>query len=253
MNETQLIKKKFDLIVDMGEIIIANGGEIRRAYETMLRIAEYFKLDNFDTYIVANGIFTSITIREEYYSCQIRYTSMKPVCLARVEAVNSLSRDIEKRRLSVADIRNELQKITAFNASGDWLKIIAAGVSCGTFGYLFRGSPLDSVASMIAGLIMYLISLKVLNKLNFPKMMNIILCSAIAAGCCVILRNIGIGDNINHMIIGAIFPLVPGVSFTNGVRNLMDYEHLTGIIRLTDALITVTGTVIGVGLVLTLV
>jgi len=252
MDKKHLIKEKFDLTVDVGEIIIANGGEIFRAHETMLRMAKYFQLGNFDTYILANGIFTSIAIDGEYYSCQIRYTSMGQVDLSRVEAVNTLSRNLERDAFSVQEIRNRIEKITAQGTSKDWLKILAAGVSCGAFGYLFRGTLWDSLAAMIAGFIMYLVSLKVLDRLHFPRMMDTIICAALSAGCCALLFHLGLGDDLNHMIIGAIFPLVPGISFTNGVRNLMGYEHLTGIIRLTDAVITATGTAIGVGIVLTL-
>lgn len=246
------IKEKFDLTVDVGELIIANGGEIFRAHETMLRMAKYFRLENFDTYIIANGIFTSIADNGEYYTCQIRYTPIKQIDLSRVEAVNTLSRNLDSDACTVQEIRARIEQITARKSPNDWLKILAAAVSCGTFGYLFRGSPWDCLASSIAGFIMYLVNLKVLEKLDFPKMMDIIICAALAAGCCALLFNIGLGDDLNHMIIGAIFPLVPGVSFTNGVRNLMNFEHLTGLIRLTDAVVTATGTAIGVGIVLTL-
>lgn len=252
MDKKHLIKEKFDLTVDVGEIIIANGGEIFRAHETMLHMAKYFQLENFDTYIIANGIFTSIAVDGEYYSCQIRYTPMEHVDLSRVEAVNSLSRNLERDACSVQEIRSRIEQITSLNPPKDWLKILAAGVSCGAFGYLFRGTVWDSLAAMIAGFIMYFVSLKVLNKLNFPKMMDVITCAALSAGCCALLFRLGLGDDLNHMIIGAIFPLVPGVSFTNGVRNLMSYEHLTGVIRLTDAVITATGTAIGVGIILTI-
>ncbi|MFV0364408.1 MAG: threonine/serine exporter ThrE family protein [Suipraeoptans sp.] len=252
MNKKRLIKEKFDLTVDVGEIIIANGGEIFRAHDTMLRLAEYFQLEHFDTYIVANGIFTSITIDEKYYSCQIRYTSLGNINLSRVEAVNTLSRNLENNAFTIQELREQIDAIRILNPSKDWLKILVAGISSGAFCFLFRGSPLDSLAATIAGLIMYAFLQKVLDNVNFPKMMDVIISSALAAGCCAIFLKLGLGDDLNHMIIGAIFPLVPGVSFTNGIRNLMNYEHLTGVIRLTDAIITATGTVIGVGIVLTL-
>lgn len=246
------LKEKFDMTVNMGELILVNGGELFRAHETMVRMADYFELQDFETYMLANGIFSSTAIDGQSYSCQIRYSPLQSIELSRVEAVNDLSRGISAGKYSIAEIEVRLKAIATQESSGSWLKIIAAGASAWGFCYLFGGTMNDSWGALIAGLIMYFILQKGIVRTDIPKMMISILSSFLAAGACSVLYYNGLGDSLNHMIVGAIFPLVPGVAFTNGIRNLLENDYLTGLIRLANATISAVCIAIGVGLVLSL-
>ena len=52
------------------------------------------------------------------------------------------------------------------------------------------------------------------------------------------------------MIIGAIMPLIPGIPFTNGVRDLADGDYISGSVRLLDAILTFICIATGVGVVI---
>ena len=49
------------------------------------------------------------------------------------------------------------------------------------------------------------------------------------------------------MIIGSIIPLVPGVPFTNGIRDIADGDYISGAVRLLDAILVFLCVAIGVG------
>ena len=51
------------------------------------------------------------------------------------------------------------------------------------------------------------------------------------------------------MIIGTILPLVPGIAFTNGIRDLADGDYISGAVRLLDAMLVFVCVAIGVGVV----
>ena len=54
---------------------------------------------------------------------------------------------------------------------------------------------------------------------------------------CLLFHRIGFGESLSNMIIGAIMPLVPGVPFVNGVRDLANSDYIAGLTRLTDAML----------------
>ena len=58
-----------------------------------------------------------------------------------------------------------------------------------------------------------------------------------------------LGDNLSHMMIGSIIPLIPGVPFTNGIRDLVDGDYIAGSVRLLDAMLAVLCVAIGVGVI----
>ena len=47
---------------------------------------------------------------------------------------------------------------------------------------------------------------------------------------------------------GAIIPMIPGVAFTNGIRDIVDGDYLSGCVRLLDAILVFCSIAIGVGL-----
>jgi len=53
------------------------------------------------------------------------------------------------------------------------------------------------------------------------------------------------------MIIGSIIPLVPGVPFTNAIRDIADGDYISGSVRMLDALLVFFCIALGVGLMFT--
>ena len=59
------------------------------------------------------------------------------------------------------------------------------------------------------------------------------------------LVHAGIGQNINSITIGALMALVPGVVFTNFLRDIMAGDTVAGLIKLVEALLTACAIAIG--------
>lgn len=69
---------------------------------------------------------------------------------------------------------------------------------------------------------------------------------------CIFCHMAGMGTNLNHMVIGAIIPLVPGVAFTNGIRDIADGDYISGAVRLLDTILVFLSIAIGVGMMFTI-
>ena len=70
---------------------------------------------------------------------------------------------------------------------------------------------------------------------------------------CILCYQSGIGENLKHMIVGSVIPLIPGVAFINGIREIADEDYISGSVRLLDALLGFLCIAIGVGVMLGLV
>jgi uncharacterized membrane protein YjjP (DUF1212 family) len=57
----------------------------------------------------------------------------------------------------------------------------------------------------------------------------------------------GVGADFNSIVIGAIIPLVPGVSFSTSIAELFNGDHVSGTIHLMDAILSAACIAIGVG------
>lgn len=251
MSHEETLKKEkiyFELVTRLGSEMLENGGEIFRTGDVMTYAAHALGLKDFNTFVIANGIFASMLTDGQTYSCRVRYISLSPINICRLEALNTLSRRIVAGLKDTKEIEAELNRIQSLESSNNLMKIISSGFGSGGFCYLFGGSFFDALTAFLAGCILYIFVLYLLPKLALPKIMYNIAASIIAACACILLYSAGLGDKLDRITIGALFPLVPGIALTNSFRNFLENDYLAGLVRLVDALVTVGGIAIGVGI-----
>lgn len=239
--------ERFNLITRLGNDILVNGGEIFRANEAMQYAAAVFRLEGFNAFVIANGIFSTAVIDGRIYSTRICYVPLAPTVLCRVDELNHLARRIAAGRCGPFEMRSELERIEKMDVSGSRMKVLASGLGSGSFCYLFGGSFFDMGAAFLAGLVLYLFLIYVAPWISVSRIMRNILASAVVGLTCCLLLAAGIGDSLDRVMIGAVFPLAPGIPLTNSVRNFLENDYLSGLIRLVDAFLTAGCIAIGVG------
>ena len=74
-------KEALNLAVEIGDELLRSGGEIYRVEDTMLHILEALGLENFDVYVLSNGIFASANEDTEESCSIIRHVPLGDVHL----------------------------------------------------------------------------------------------------------------------------------------------------------------------------
>lgn len=244
-------KELFDLVLLLGETMLSNGGEIFRTNELMVYAARQFGLRECSVFTIANGIFVSAIVEGELYSCQVRHIPLTPIHLERVETMNDLSRRIAAGVVGPEEAKSEVHRIRAIKGAGPVALTLASALGAGGFGFLFGGNLRDCAMSALAGLLLYVFILNFCNRFHIRKVMTNILSSVLVTLFCCVALHLGLGDHLDKMIVGAIFPLVPGVPLTIAVRNFMENDYIAGLVRLTDAVLVAGCIAVGVGCVIT--
>lgn len=239
----------FDLVMRAGEILLHNGAEIFRVGQTMEIIAKAYGVKSVDIYAVSNGIFCTMNIDGFFFSTQIKEVPIDTVHLGRVAEVNSLSRAIVAGKYTMDEAMDELERIAIIPYATNRGRIFFAGVGSAAFGYLLGGSAYDSVVSFICGILLYCFIIFA-EKHKFPKVIKIAIGSAWVTFISILLFSLGLGDSLDHIIIGSIICLVPGVSLTTSVRDFFNGDYLSGTIHLVDTLLVATSISAGVSVML---
>lgn len=105
---------------------------------------------------------------------------------------------------------------------------------------------MDCAAAFVVGTLLYLFLLFVSSR-YLSKIVGGICNSLVATLLCLASYRLGFGSSLSNIIIGAIMPLIPGVPFVNGVRDLADSDYIAGTTRLTDAMLGFFCIALGVG------
>ncbi|MBP5571473.1 MAG: threonine/serine exporter family protein [Bacteroidales bacterium] len=213
-----------------GHILLENGAEIARVEETMERIARHYGVESQNFFVLSNGIFT--TGQTGY--AKVEFIPFKGSQLERVAAVNQISRDIEAGRYTVEQARERLLEIRASRPKPAWEQILGSAVGSAGFCMIFGGGLLDAAAAFVVGMLLW--AFVVFPGSRMSKPIANIVGSALATLLCIVFERIGFGVSLGNMIVGSLIPLIPGVAFTNGIRDIADEDYIAGATRLLDAI-----------------
>lgn len=239
-------KQVMELALLAGHILLENGAEIFRVEETMDRICRYYGLESGSAFVLSNGIFMTAGNERENFFAKVQHIPVSGTHLDKVTAVNQLSREIEQGSYTVEAAAAELERIRTMPGKRKSIQILASGVGSAAFCILFGGNLVDSLVALAAGLLLYIYVLQV--SVHLSKIVGNILGGALVTLFCSTMHLLGIGSHLNFMIIGSIMPLIPGVAFTNAIREMADADYISGTVRLIDALVGFISIAAGVGM-----
>lgn len=155
--ENDLLERAADLVMDAGQTLLENGGEVFRVQQTMEIMAHSLGVRDFHVYVLTNGIFASASMGSTHNVSLIRHVPSVSIHLGRVEAINELSRELAAGRLGVEEAEARLQQARSVPRTSPAGERLACIVGAAGFAYLFGGTPLDAAVATVAGLLEILI------------------------------------------------------------------------------------------------
>ena len=239
---------------EAGHILLENGAEISRVEDIMSRIASHYGVDTSNFFVLSNGIFTTGMLdkirqgggQSQTYA-NVEFIPLRSIQLSKVVAVNRLSYDIAYDLCSLDQARERLQIIRNSPAKPAWEQILGSAFGAAGFAVVFGGGWMDSAAAFVVGALLYLYILLCSGRF-LSKIVGGVSNALLATLLCLLFHRIGFGDSLSNMIIGSIMPLIPGVPFVNGVRDLANSDYIAGLTRLTDAILGFFCIALGVAL-----
>ena len=251
-------KPSFDEVLEVasqaGHILLENGAEISRVEDIMARIATHFGVSSGNFFVLSNGIFTTGQAEKVSKSggqastyANVEFIPLRGIQLSKVKAVNKLSYDIAAGKCSLEEAKERLAAISKAPAKPAWEQILGAAFGASGFAAVFGGGFMDCIAAFAVGLLLQLFCLYVSVRF-LSKIVGGICNALVATALCICSWRIGLGASLSNIIIGAIMPLIPGVPFVNGVRDLANSDYIAGLTRLTDAMLGFFCIALGVSL-----
>lgn len=242
--------KLLNLAVYAGKLLIENGAETYRVEDSIERICNSVEGVSAEPYPIPTGIFVSLEYENEVFTSIIRIKK-RTINLDVISKVNAFSREFMDGNISIDEGYRILKEIDSSNKHPLFVRMIGGGLIGGCFSIMFGGSSLEFIASFfICFLSIFLYDF--LNKFNTPIFINSIICSAFISLISVMSLFVYKDLSVNLIIVGSIMPLVPGVAITNAVREIISGDYVAGTARISEVLITASGIVFGVFIILQL-
>jgi uncharacterized membrane protein YjjP (DUF1212 family) len=248
-NEKTLTYEIMEVCLLAGKIMLQSGGETYRVEDTMMRIGAAFGIENSHSYVTPTGIIFSAEGDEPTKTKLIRISS-RSTDLKKVAMVNSISRKITSGEINLEDALAQLKELAALNVTFPFkVQVAAASIASGCFMIMFMGEWNDFIPAVISGGLGYL-GFLYFHRFIPIKFFSEFLASFIIGLLSLIFVEIGIGHQLDKIIIGSVMTLVPGLLLTNAVRDLMAGHLVSGLSKGAEALLTAFAIGSGIAVVL---
>lgn len=237
---------------DLGYGLLESGAEIYRVEEAIQRLLHAYGIVEADPFVIPNCIIVSFATPQGEVLTQVRRMPSHGTDIDLLERYYDLARRLCREVPPLAEARRLLRDIPAQRRAYPFPTLIAAYFLVTAFFALFFGGTLrDALSAGICGLAIGL-SLAVMTRFHANLFFKTMLSSALSAFLAVGFTHLGAAQHAELVIIGALMALVPGIIFTNAIRDVMAGDLVAGITKIADALLTGISLALGTGFALTL-
>ena len=223
-----------ELAADLGFELAMCGAETFRIEESVGRVLQAYGVRS-EVFAIPNSLTVSIETDQGQPMTCLRRIGIHGNDLDGVEVLSGLSRKLCQETPPLEEARRWLEE-SRKNRRSYPLIISLLGHFLGAFGFslLFGGSIMDGICGGFCGLIIGIIN-RFTGKLKANQFFSIIAASFPMALMAYAISAAGIADNADMVNIGALMILVPGLLFTNAMRDIIFGDINSGTNRIVQA------------------
>lgn len=233
------------LAVETGYRLQESGAEIYRVEEAVRRIFQAYGVDGGQVFAIPNCLIVSVIDNDGRPITRLRRIPAHGTDINRMERVYDYCRQVCRETPDPDDALKRLRALDAEHPNFPlWLQMAGYFVGTGSFALFWGGGVSDALAGGLCGVAIGL-CLTFMERLGANLFVRTVIAAFVSAFLAVALVRLGLGENTNYITIGALMALVPGLVFTNFMRDIMAGDTVAGLIKLVEALLTAGAIAIG--------
>lgn len=230
------MKSVLNFALDIGEKMLKSGGEVNRVEDSVSRIAASLGASRTDIFIITSHMTATVFDSNGISYTQTRRIKGGSTNIEKLHRLNDLSRRICGGELNLTEAHVELQKIDETANYPTPVTILAQAVIAGFFTLFFGGDLREAMWAFLIGGALRVVTI-LLERIKANNIFSKFLCSALSTAFALLLVKCKAVDTIDNIMIGNIMALIPGVGFTNAMRDLFMGDSISGVLRTIEAVL----------------
>lgn len=233
-----------------GEILMANGSEITRVEDVIMRSGRAAGIENLQVYALLNAITVSFP---EQGLTQMRAIPPRTqtMDMEKIVAVNDLTRAFTAHKITLSTFYDKLKKVDeTIPTFPVWLQVIGAMAVSVTLMVMLthNAAPINLFLTAVSSCLAFAVYFGIRNRYHM-RYFALFLASLLISFIMLIAAHLLAPPfNPDIVIVGAIMPFVPGVALTNAVREIMAGNYISGQGRIVEALLSAASVGLGIAL-----
>ena len=233
-----------DLATDLGYELAMSGAETFRVEESIERILMTYGIKS-EVFAIPNCLTVSIETTEGKPMTRMRRIGYHGNDLDSVERFSGLSRAICNRKPDPEDAMQWLEHVRQSRRRYPMV-VDLLGNFLGAFGFamVFGGSIVDGLCSGLCGLLVGVIN-RFMDHLKANQFFRTIAAAFPMALLAYAMQAVGLSHNADMVTIGALMILVPGLLFTNAMRDIIFGDTNSGTNRIVQVFLIAAAIALG--------
>ena len=235
-----------DVTTELGYLLAMSGAETYRVEESITRIFNAYG-ENVEVFAIPNNLIVSLEPENGQPLTRMRRIGHHGNNMEAVEKYNNLSRRICEQKPAPEEAMQWLQETRAsIRIYSPMISLLGHIIGGTGFILVYGGSAIDTLTSLVCALFAGLISLK-LGKMKVNTFFTTIASAFVIALTAYLSGILGFTVSTDGAIISSLMLLVPGLVFTNAMRDIIYGDTNSGINRIVQVLLIGVAIALGTG------
>ncbi len=235
MGTTVNFENILSLMLDFGETMISSGAEVDRVEDSLTRLGISYDALKMNVYATPSNLtVTLVDKNSNTYTQSRRMISNSSTDFSKLEKLNSICRLKCEHKIQDNEFVKAFEAIK-YDKSRKLKLYIGSMFAAGAFSIFFGGSLFDALAAVVFSLLICYMQIKFQRFCPNTFMFNLI--TSFIVGVCICTTSKLFNLNAEMVIVGDIMLLIPGIAFTNSIRNLLSGDTNTGVMRLVETIL----------------
>ena len=231
-------------LLELGESMLADGADVRRVEQTLTRMGLAYGAVRMDVFVITSSIVLTMCFPDETSVTQTRRIEKSAVTdFRKLEAINAISRSYCEKPFPVQELADRLHLAKRCRPAR-WKLFAGSCLGAGALTVFFGGAGADGLAAAVFALALCLLQMYLplicKNKVLFNFLAAFCVGSLISLACRALPALHG-----DKIIIGDIMLLIPGLAFTNAVKDIFIGDTISGVMRLIETVLWAAALALG--------
>ncbi len=230
MDEDIILKE----IIDIGQAMLECGAEVSRCEDSMRRMCRAYEAKLCDFFILTSCIMATVQWQNGRMTTQIRMVKMGSTDFDKLDYLNDLSRYVVRNRPDETALAARFQDVMSRKPMTKPIYYIGSLLIASGFCVFYGGTFLDALAAGVVALIVMYVN-RILERVEDNAFVKDFVLSFLLGFLSAAFTHLGLGTHSSPVTIGCIMLLISGLGVTNGIRDALHRDIVSGFLRVTNA------------------
>lgn len=234
-------------ILDIGESMLISGAENYRIEDSLYRMCRSYGFVKYDVFVIPSNIQITVETENGDIITQVRHIENADIDFDQLDYMNNLCRYVCSHTPDEEELQKKYQEVKNRPPLHPAAKYFA-GIMGGTgFAVFFGCNFKDAIVAVIVSLMIVVVG-KWLEKREGNLFVYNTILSFLSEVIIVLSVRNGFADHPERIMIGIVMLLISGLSTTNGIREILQKDYISGFINIMNSILGAAGIAVGTAL-----